>query len=225
MTAPGVACDSAPMLTRLGMVPREERFFDLFNRSASNTLQGARVLAELLDVFEDGPASAGRLKELERQGDSITHAIFQALKHSYLAPIDRDDIGILASALDDVMDNIEAVGRRILLYQITATTPVAREFGRVILEQVELLDGAVPLLEDRRRAGELQTVLQRVHHLENEGDDLLGQALEHLYEGVGQVPQLIQAMRWGDVFQLLEDTTDKAERAAVVIRTIVDKNA
>jgi uncharacterized protein len=64
-----------------------------------------------------------------------------------------------------------------------------------------------------------------VHHLENEGDDLLGEALEHLYEGVDPVPQLIHAIRWGDIYQLLEDTTDKAERAAVVIRNIVDENA
>ena len=225
MTAPGAAATVKPMLARLHLVPETERFFDLFNRSASNALRAARVLADLLDRFEDVPTAAGRLKEMEHHGDDTTHAVFQALNHSYLTPIDREDIGPLASALDDVMDNIEAVGRRIALYKITATAPLARQFGRVILEQVEALNTAVPLLEDRRQADELERVLQSVHHLENQADDLLAEALEHLYDGVEQVSQLIAARRWGDVFQLLEDTTDKAERAAVVIRAIVDKNA
>jgi uncharacterized protein len=213
------------MLARLHLVPQTERFFDLFNRSASNALQAARLLADLLDRFEEVATAAARLKELERHGDGITHAVFQALNHSYLTPVDREDIGPLASALDDVMDNIEAVSRRIELYQITATTPLARQLGRVILEQVEALNAAVPLLEDRSRAGELERVREPVHHLENEADDVLAEAVEHLYDGVEQVPQLIAARRWGDVFRLLEDTTDKAERAAVVIRAIVQKNA
>ena len=213
------------MLARLHLVPETERFFDLFNRSASNALEGARVLADLLDRFEDVPTAAACLKDLERQGDGFTQAIFQALNHSYLTPIDREDIGPLASALDDVMDNIEAVSRRIALYQISATSALARQLGRVILEQVEALATAVPLLENPRQAGQLERVLEPVHHLENAGDDVLAEALEHLYDGVEQVPQLIAARRWGDVFRLLEDTTDKAERAAVVIRAIVDKNA
>jgi uncharacterized protein len=225
MTAGRGGATVQPMLARLRLVPETERFFDLFNRSASNALEAARLLADLLDGFGDVPTAAARLKELERHGDGITHAVFQALNHSYLTPVDREDIGPLASALDDVMDNIEAAGRRIALYQITATTPLARQFGRVILEQVEALNAAVPLLEDRSRAAELQRVLEPVHHLENEGDDLLAEAIEHLYDGVQHVPQLIAARRWGDVFRLLEDTTDKAERAAVVIRAIVDKNA
>jgi uncharacterized protein len=225
MTAGRGGATVQPMLARLRLVPETERFFDLFNRSASNALEAARLLADLLDGFGDVPTAAARLKELERHGDGITHAVFQALNHSYLTPVDREDIGPLASALDDVMDNIEAAGRRIALYQITATTPLARQFGRVILEQVEALNAAMPLLEDRSRAAELQRVLEPVHHLENEGDDLLAEAIEHLYDGVQHVPQLIAARRWGDVFRLLEDTTDKAERAAVVIRAIVDKNA
>src|ERR1041384_6930702 len=90
-------------------------------RSASNALEGARVLADLLDRFEDVPTATRRLKDVERIGDGLAQAVFQALNHSYLTPIDREDIGPLASALDDVMDDIKAVGRRIALYHITAS--------------------------------------------------------------------------------------------------------
>jgi predicted phosphate transport protein (TIGR00153 family) len=213
------------MLARLGLVPHQERFYDLFNRSVANTLDGAHVLAELLEQFADIPSTVDRLKDIERRGDGITREVFLALNHSYMTPFDRDDIGPLAAALDDLMDHIEAVGRRIPLYRITATTPMAGRLSRVILQQVELLNTAMPLLEDPRRTGELENLLERVHQLENEADDLLADAVSTLYEGVEHVPQLIQAVRWGELFQLLEDTTDKAERAAVVIRTIADKNA
>jgi uncharacterized protein len=213
------------MLARLGLVPHQERFYDLFNRSVANTLDGARVLADVLERFVDVPSAVARLKDIERRGDSITREVFVALNRSYMTPFDRDDIGPLAAALDDLMDHVESVGRRIPLYRITATTPLAGRLGRVILEQVELLNTAVPLLEDPRRTGELENLLERVHKLENEADDLLADAVSTLYDGVEEVPQLIQAVRWGELFQLLEDTTDKAERAAVVIRTIADKNA
>jgi predicted phosphate transport protein (TIGR00153 family) len=213
------------MLARLRLIPQDDRFFDLFNRSAENTLEGARLLYDLLESYDDVERKARHLKDIEHTGDEITHEVFRALNRTFVTPLDREDISHLASALDDVIDWIEESARRIRLYKIAEPTPLARHFGKVILEQCEQIARAVPLLEDRRNAETLQRATQEIHRLENEGDDLLADAVASLYDGVTEVPQLINAMRWGDIYQLLEDTTDKAEQVATALSNIALKNA
>ena len=213
------------MLARLRLIPQDARFFDLFNRSADNTLEGARLLDDLLHNYVDVERKVRHLKDIEHTGDEITHEVFGALHRTFVTPIDRDDISNLASSLDDVIDWIEEVGRRIHLYHVDEPTPIARQFSRVILEQAEQIARAVPLLENRRETDALQRATQEIHRLENEADDLLAQAIAHLYDGVTEVPELIQAMRWNDLYQLLEDTTDKAENVATVLNNIALKNA
>lgn len=213
------------MLARLRLIPQDARFFDLFNRSAENVLEGARLLDDLLQNYVDIERKARHLKDIEHTGDEITHEVFGALNRTFVTPIDRDDISNLASSMDDVIDWIEEVGRRIHLYRVDEPTPIARQFSRVILEQSEQIARAVPLLENRRDANPLQRAIEEIHRLENEADDLLAQAIAHLYDGVTEVPQLIKAMRWNDLYQLLEDTTDKCENVAVVLSNIALKNA
>ena len=213
------------MLARLRLIPQDDRFFDLFNRSAENTLEGARLLHDLLESYTDVDRKARHLKDIEHTGDEITHEVFRALNRTFVTPLDREDISHLASALDDVIDWIEETSRYIRLAKIDTPTPLAKQFGKVILEQCEQIAHAVPLLEERRNADALQRATQEIHRLENEGDDLLAEAVAHLYDGVTQVPELICAMRWGDIYQLLEDTTDKAEQVATALSNIALKNA
>jgi uncharacterized protein len=213
------------MLARLRLIPQDDRFFDLFNRSADNTLEGARILNDLLQSYTDVERKARHLKDIEHTGDEITHEVFRALNRTFVTPLDREDISLLASSLDDVIDWIEEVARRIRLYRIDQPTPIARQFARVILEQAELIARAVPLLEERKNADALQRATQEIHRLENEADDLLAEAIATLYDDVTEVPQLIQAMRWNDIYQLLEDSTDKAEGVATALSNIALKNA
>jgi uncharacterized protein len=214
-----------PVLARLRLIPQDARFFDLFNRSAQNTLDGARLLDDLMNNYVDIERKARHLKDIEHTGDEITHEVFGALNRTFVTPIDRDDISNLASSVDDVIDWIEEIGRRIHLYRVDEPTTIARQFSRVILEQAEQIARAVPLLENRRRADELQRYTQEIHRLENEADDLLASAIAHLYDGVTTVPELIKAMRWNDLYQLLEDATDKSEDVATVLSNIALKNA
>src|SRR6266536_3932095 len=213
------------MLARLRLLPQDDRFFDLFNRSAANNLEGAAVLNELLTNYVDIDRKARHLKAIEHTGDEITHEVFRALNRTFVTPLDREDISHLAGALDDVIDWIEEVARRVRLYRVDEPTPIARQFGKVILEQCEHIARGVPLLEERRYAEAMERSTQEIHRLENEGDDLLAEAIATLYDGLTEVPQLIKAMRWNDVYQLLEDTTDKAEGVATVLSNISLKNA
>jgi predicted phosphate transport protein (TIGR00153 family) len=213
------------MFARLRLIPRDERFFDLFNRSASNTLEGAHVLYDLVTNFVEVERKARHLKDIEHTGDEITHEVFRALNRTFVTPIDREDISNLASSLDDVIDWIEEIGRRMFLYRVDQPTQMARQFAKVILEQTEQVARAVPLLEDRRQAETLDRAAQEIHRLENEADDLLAEAIATLYDGVTEVPQLIKAKRWDDLYQLFEDTTDKGEYVATVLSNIALKNA
>ncbi|HET6319665.1 MAG TPA: DUF47 family protein [Chloroflexota bacterium] len=213
------------MLARLRLIPQDDRFFDLFNRSAANNLEGAKLLDDILTNYLDIDRKARHLKDIEHTGDEITHEVFRALNRTFVTPLDREDISHLAAALDDVIDWIEEVARRMRLYRLDEVTPIARQFGKVILDQCEQIAKAVPLLEEHRYADAMQKSTQEIHRLENEGDDLLADAIATLYDGVTEVPQLIKVMRWNDLYQLLEDTTDKAEGVATALSNIALKNA
>jgi predicted phosphate transport protein (TIGR00153 family) len=213
------------MSPSLSFIPRDERFFDMFNRSAANNLEAAQRLAELMDSCEDIDRKARRLKDIEHAGDEITHEVFAALARTFVTPLDREDIGSLAASLDDVVDYIEETARRIRLYKINQCTPTAKQFSRIILEQCEQIASAMPALEARKFGSDLHRTATEVHRLENEADDLLADAVATLYDGVTEVPQVIEAIRWGDIYQLLEDATDRAEHVAVVLQNIGLKNA
>lgn len=213
------------MSPRMQLIPRDERFFELFNRSAQNNLEAARRFLEMLESGQDFDRKARRLKDIEHAGDEITHEIFSALARTFVTPLDREDISNLASSLDDVVDWIEEAARRLHLYKFTEITPRAKQFGHIIIEQNEQIATAVPLLEARKFGAELNQVAAEVHRLENEGDDLLADAVATLYDGVTEVPQLIHSMRWGDIYQLMEDATDRAEHVAVLLQNIGLKHA
>jgi uncharacterized protein len=213
------------MLSRFRLIPQDERFFDWFTRAAENNLEAARLLVDLLEKYEDVDRKARRLKDVEHQGDELTHQVFAALNRSFVTPFDREDISALASALDDVIDWIEETARRLRLYRMSEVTPIARQFGRIILEQNEQIALAIPLLESGKDPRMLERATHEIHRLENEGDDLLAEAVATLYDGVTEVPALIRAMRWGDIYQLLEDATDKCEYVATVIRNVSGKKS
>lgn len=213
------------MLARLRLIPENRLFFDLFNRHAANTREGARVLLDLLEHCEDIGRKARHLEAIEQTGDELTHEIFRALNRTFVTPLDREDISQLATSLDDVIDWIEEPARRIRLYRFAEIRPLARRLGQVILEQAEQIALSVPLLQERKYGDELQRAIREIHRLENEADDMMAEAVAGLYDGVTEVPQLIHAIRWGDVYEFLEGATDKAENVAVVLESISVKNA
>src|SRR5256885_16640709 len=135
------------MLARLRLIPQDDRFFDLFNRSAANNLEGAALLNDLFTNYVDIDRKARHLKAIEHTGDEITHEVFRALNRTFVTPLDREDISRLASALDDVIDWMEEVARRIRLYRIDEPRPIARHFCNVIFEQCEFLGKTVPVRE------------------------------------------------------------------------------
>ncbi len=207
-------------------LPRDEQFFTHFTDAVTNALETAKVLQEVIESGSDTERRVRRLRDLEHQGDDVTHRIYQALNATFVTPLDREDIRDLASMLDDFVDALEEAGQRFWLYRMGAPTEQARLFARILVEQAELLVKAVPMLEEAgKNAGEIQRAVLDLHRLENEGDDTLSHALAELFDGVTEVPQMIAAIRWGEIYALLEDATDTGENVGHTLEGILGKYA
>ncbi|MDI3340863.1 MAG: DUF47 family protein [Sphaerobacter sp.] len=206
-------------------LPRDAQFFALFREAVANAVETAEVLANMLATMEDVERKARRLRDLEHRGDEITHRVFSALNSTFVTPIDREDIRDLASQLDDFVDYIEEAGRRISLYRIAECNERAALFGKVLSEQAQILAEAIPHLEHAKERDRVLRYTVEINRLENEADDALSQALAVLYDGVDDIPGLIKAIRWGELYQLLEDATDRAENVANTMEGIVLKHA
>jgi predicted phosphate transport protein (TIGR00153 family) len=213
------------VLGRLGLFPREERFFDLFERNGHNLVEGGKALLLALENPETLDTQRAHLTEVEHWADEVTHQVMAALNRTFVTPLDREDIAGLAHALDDVVDFMEAALTRMLLFRIRTPTPLARDLARIILQQTEAIDRAMPLLRRKSDMAGIHDYLVEINRLENEGDRLLEAALGTLYDDVPDLAGLVDRLKWREVYELLETATDRAEDVANVLEAIVLKNA
>jgi predicted phosphate transport protein (TIGR00153 family) len=201
------------------LIPRETKFFDLFEDMASNVTEGARVLRGLLQNFENVDQEVQKIKEIEHRGDDMTHAIITKLNQTFITPFDREDIHRLASSLDDVLDFVNAAGQRLVLYKIRNVPGSALELAGLIVRQCEELTKAVTLLEKHKHV--LEHCVE-VNRLENEADRVCREAIAHLFDHEKDPISLIKLK---ELYEALEMATDKAEDAANVLEAVVLKSA
>lgn len=211
------------MLNRF--LPRNERFFDYFAQAAQVADQTARALLELVEHFSDVERKVRAIRDLEHRGDEISRQVSQALTQTFVTPIDREDIIELSGRLDDFIDTLEEAARRMWLYRIEKPTPLTRQMAQVIARQARLLAESIPLLEGFKRNDELLAKIRQVEELEDEGDALMDQASSGLFDQVKEVRELVAAIRWGELYQYLEDATDRAQDVARSLKNIVLKHA
>lgn len=201
------------------LIPRETKFFEIFENMASNVTEGARVLHQILQTFENVEAGVQRIKEIEHRGDDMTHAVMTKLNQTFITPFDREDIHRLASSLDDVLDFVNAAGQRLVLYKIRRATSPAAELAGLIVRQSEELTKAVSLLEKNKHVLEHCVEINR---LEDEADSVCRQAIANLFENEKDPIELIKMK---ELYEVLEMATDKAEDAANVLEAVVLKSA
>jgi hypothetical protein len=203
------------------LIPRETKFFDMFEEMAGNVVDAARILTELLNNYdyERMPREVERIKEIEHHGDDMTHRMLVKLNQTFITPFDREDIHLLVSSLDDLLDFIFAASDRLLNYKITQPSPSARILARIILQQAEELKKAMALL------GKNQHLLPHcveINRLENEADQVSREAIGRLFDNS---PDPITLIKLKELLEILEEASDKAEDVANVLETVVVKNA
>jgi predicted phosphate transport protein (TIGR00153 family) len=207
-------------------LPRDQQFFAHFAEAAANSVESAKLLAQIIECGPTIERDVRHLRDLEHQGDEITHRIYQALNSTFVTPLDRDDIQGLASEIDSFIDDVEEAGKRLWLYRIGAPTDAARLFARILVEQAEWVAKAMPKLENMNKgADELRKCVLQLHQLENEADDQLTNVLTTLYDGADDIPKLVRALRWGEIYTLLEAATDRGEDIANTLEGILLKYA
>lgn len=200
------------------LIPREEQFCELFKEAANNILEGAHALVRMM--AEQGPDFQERWKQLEQfehVGDQITHRIIQKLNRTLITPINREGIHDLAVALDDVMDLIEASAARMTLYKIKRPAAEAGQLAQVILKSAEEIVKAVSKLEHTDNVTEHCIEINR---LENMADNISREAIAGLFEN-GHDP--MDVIKWKEIFEMLETTTDRCEDVADIVESVVLK--
>jgi predicted phosphate transport protein (TIGR00153 family) len=202
-----------------GLIPREEAFFDLFKNAAHNMIEGSRLLKDMMEDFRDPIEKAKRIKEVEHVGDGITHEIARKLNQTFITPIDREDIHDLASALDDILDVVEAIADRFVLYKVTAPTESAIKLSNVLYQAAVEVGATVDLLG--KPHPDVTECSVRVNSLENEADRISRDAISGLFENVTDP---IAVIKWKEIYENFESGTDRCEDVANILERIALKH-
>ncbi|MHB8575344.1 MAG: DUF47 domain-containing protein [Dehalococcoidia bacterium] len=206
-------------MPRFGLPIGEDKFYTLLGQAADNLVAAGTLLVETMDDFGHLEMRAERMREVEHQGDFYTHQMLNQLQQSFVTPIDREDIALLAQRIDDVLDHVEAAVTALHDYEIAAPTASARDMAQVIQKTAETLQQAMALL----RHGDLKAILPltvEVNRLENQGDQLFRTAMRDLFQNERDVRDII---KWREVYDELEAATDSAEDVANVMEGVVLK--
>ena len=201
------------------LMPRDEKFFDLFIADGENLLAAARELAQLMSAYDDLDARVARIQALEKAGDAIDRQVAERLERAFITPLDREDIHELVSRLDDVVDGIQESAETLVIYDIDAPTDEARRLADILAAQAVALLAALRGLEALKG---IEPHLREVQLLENEADGLSRAAIARLFREAGD-PLVV--IKWRDMYHSLEETIDAAEDAAEVMQRMIHKAA
>ncbi len=207
-------------MPRFSIMPREPKFFDLFERSVANVATAARLLADLFENYTKLPQKVARMTELEHVGDAITHQIMEQLHRTFVTPLDREDIALLTERLDDMMDFMEDAANAMLLYRIEQPTIRAQELASILVTMTDELAIAVPHLRNRSKMKEILEHCVEINRLENEADAVVRFALAELFDGI----PIIEVIKWREIYEHLETAVDKGEDVANVLEGVVLKH-
>ncbi len=201
------------------LIPKDQKFFEMFIHAAENAHRGALLLKELYENYDRSVELVKKIKGVEHDGDTITHEIIKRLNTTFITPIDREDIYSLTSAIDDVLDLIDAVADCMLVFKVDKPTPESTLLVDIIARSTEKVVELVSLL------GKSKDVLGHcvaINSLEEQADRITLDAIARLFE-VEQNP--IVVMKWKEIYEKLEAATDRCEDVANIIESIVLKNS
>lgn len=204
------------MLERL--LPRETNFFDFFDKHAQLSIEAAREFQSLVTTAANIESKAKRIAEIEGQADTVTHQCVEALHRTFITPIDRNDIHRLITRLDDVLDLIEGAAERIVLYKLVEMPQEIRDLTDVLVRCTEEVAQAVQGLRSMKSADTVRRICIDINRLENEADSILRNAIARLFENEKNA---ITVIKWKEIYETLENATDRCEDVANIIEGVV----
>jgi predicted phosphate transport protein (TIGR00153 family) len=205
----------------MGLFPREIDFFEIFDRDALNITKASVMLVALMENFDRLDDRAKEIYEVEQEGDVLTHEIMKKLNKTFITPIDREDLHALAASLDDILDLIWGAVDRMVVFKITKATDEAIEMAKELQTTTEVIHKAIHKLKEKQY-GHVQDYCIEINRLENKIDRTFRDALGKLFE---EVKDPILIIKWKEIYEHLEDASDKCEDVANVLEAIVLKYA
>lgn len=206
------------------LMPKEERFFELFERHSQLLVRGAQALERLLEGGEGVAAKAREVADFENQADDVTRDVLLAVRRSFITPFDRGDITDLIQSMDDAIDQMHRVSKTVLLYELTSFDPVMREMAACVAEAARLTAEAIPLLKTpNANAARLGELTEKIVAVEGRSDELHDQGLKALFKGEGQANPMAYIIG-SEIYGQLEDVVDRFEDVANEINGIVVEN-
>jgi len=201
--------------------PKEIDFFEIFDRASVNVTKAASLLVDLMENFDNIEARAKEIYEVEQEGDILTHEIMKNLNKTFITPIDREDLHSLAASMDDVLDLIWGAVDRMMVFKIRETTKDAISMSKDLLMTTEVMQKAIKNLKEKNYS-HVQDYCIEINRLENRIDRDFRDALGKLFD---EVKDPILIIKWKEIYEHLEDASDRCEDVANVLEAIVLKYA
>jgi len=198
--------------------------YRLLEEQAKLATHCAKKFLEMTHDFGNLTKYADELDDLEHTGDNLTHDLQNRIASTFITPLDKEDLKELSSALDDVVDYIEAAAARGVLYRLAAIRPELIPLSELLVQVAEITEQAVGMIRNGfRKPGDLRELLRDIHTVENESDRVFRQALSNLFDEPGIDP--LEVIKWKEMFDRIETAVDKCEHIAAIIGTILVKYA
>jgi uncharacterized protein len=207
---------------KFSFLPAEVKFYDYFERASANLLEGADLLAKLLENYENVEEQVAQITEIEHRGDFIVHEVTNLLPRTLITPIDSEDIQRLVSSIDDALDTIHAVSQRLVIFQITEVRKPAKRLAHLIVDGAQELDQAIKGLREKKNFDMIRERIVQINTIENNGDRVLNDGLSNLVE---RRDDIFDFIRWKEIYELMEAATDRIEDAGDVIQKVMITNA
>lgn len=204
---------------RLRLFPQDPAFFALFNKSADNAVEGAKLYLEMIQKYDEPKVSHKLIREREHRGDELTHEIIRNLNTTFVTPFDREDIHALATGLDDIMDYIEAAADAFILYGIETPTDTARDQAMILVRICETVSDGVRNL---KKFKDLERYSAEISAIEHEGDQIYRRAVAALFNGDHKA---LEVLKWKEIYEQAEHAIDAAEKVSNTLESIVLKHA
>ncbi|HUU99294.1 MAG TPA: DUF47 family protein [Phycisphaerae bacterium] len=202
------------------LIPREQKFYDMFDEIAAMLVEASDALVALFERCEEAEQRSAELRELEHRSDQAVGIILKSLGRTFITPMDREDIHALATSLDTVLDNMEGAAYRVVAFRIGEPTPQAKKLADIIRQTVRSVEQAVRLCRKRLSSEEMEQILCDIARLENDADEVYREAVAELF---AEPSDFLELIKWKELYQWLENTADAARTVGHVVTGIVAK--
>ena len=200
------------------LIPREEKYFGMLNQLASQVRESAELFVKIFQEYHNHEQHADHIKSIEVSCDELSAKITQKLNSSFITPIDREDIYLLVTEVDDVIDMINDLARRLEIYGVTTPRPDAVEIAQVLAEATKEVEAAFTNLEQHEGVGEQ---IRNISELERQADSLYRDAIRRLFK---EEKDAIEVIKWMSIYEELENSIDRCKDVAEALEAVVVKN-